>query len=120
MNDYKLCLCLIATSGDMSKRGMGNTNSIYLFDNKHKKLVDDFLKAQLNYELNTLEEDFPTKQTDNKKYYDKYADAFYKLQDKNIFTCKYDFRSHWIISVYDKDELKMYEPYQVEKNIVKK
>ncbi len=43
--------CLVATSGDMSKHGMGDKNTVYVFKNKHKKYVDRFLKAQLEYHL---------------------------------------------------------------------
>ena len=38
-------LCLVSTSGDMAKNGMGNKNTVYLFDRKHRKSVDAFLKA---------------------------------------------------------------------------
>ena len=44
-------LCLVSTSGDMSSRGMGNHNTIYLFPYKYKKQVDDFFKAQCVWDL---------------------------------------------------------------------
>ena len=44
-------LCLVSTSGDMSSRGMGNHNTIYLFPYKYKKQVDDFFKAQCDWDL---------------------------------------------------------------------
>ncbi len=111
--DYNLCL--IATSGDMSSRGMGSTNSVYLFESKYKRSVDAFLKAQLNWELHSLSKGFPNRK--NRKPYRNYLKTFHKLKDLGIFTSKFDFRSHWNLEVYDElKDLPIYKPYQIEKN----
>ena len=110
--EYKLCL--VAYSGDKSAGAMGDKNTVYLFDNKHKKYVDDFLKAQLNFDLYTLEKDFPN--GDN-NFYQKKLDTFHKLQDLGIFIDKWDFRTHWSMEVYDElKELKIFQPYKLEPN----
>lgn len=111
----KYDLCLIATHGDMSARGMGDKNSVYLFPRKHKKSVDAFLKAQLNWELHSLNKFFPNKKY--RKHYGKYLKCFLKLKDLGIFTSKYDFRSHWDLEIFS--ELKyqpIYKPFKVQKN----
>jgi len=108
-------LCLIAISGDKSAGAMGDKNTVYLFDNKHKKYVDDFLKAQLNWQLHSLSKDFPNRKI--RKPYRNYLKTFHKLQDLGILVDKWDFRSSWNLEVYD--ELKdqsIYKPYQIEKN----
>ena len=35
-------LCLVSTSGDCSKNGIGNTNEVIPFDDKYKGIVKDF------------------------------------------------------------------------------
>tara|TARA_B110000046_G_C12606390_1_gene239003 strand:+ start:74 stop:463 length:390 start_codon:yes stop_codon:yes gene_type:complete len=110
--EYKLCL--VAYSGDKSAGAMGDKNTVYLFDNKHKKYVDDFLKAQLNFDLYALDKDFPN---GSKKFYKKYLSTFHKLQDLGIFIDKWDFRTHWSMEIYDElKELKMFKPYKLEPN----
>ena len=53
--DNNIQLCLVATKGDMSRNGMSDIGSVILFDNKHKKEVDNFLKLQLKYDLELFE-----------------------------------------------------------------
>jgi len=111
--DYNLCL--IATSGDMSARGMGDRNSVYLFDNKHKRSVDAFLKAQLNWELHSLNKNFPNRKV--RKPYRHYVKTFNKLKQLGIFTCKFDFRSHWNLEVFEElEDQSIYKPYKIQKN----
>ena len=109
-------LCLVSTSGDMSSRGMGNHNTIYLFPYKYKKQVDDFFKAQCDWDLIIYDEKFGKKGFSSRKHYKKLSDTFHVLQDLNIFTCKYDFRTRWDMSFFSKDELGQYEPYVVHDN----
>ena len=104
-------LCLVSTGGDMSKRGMGDKNTVYVFNRKYKKSVDAFLKAQQNFNLYSYNKNFPNSK--NKYIYTKYLKTFLKLEDLNIFKSKYDFRTGWEISFFNKDELKEYEPYNV-------
>ena len=111
-------LCLVATSGDMSSRGMGTKNTIYLFPSEYKKQVDNFLKAQLNFHLHTYNENWLKgnyKKT-SKIPYKRYSESYHVLKDLNVFTCKYDFRTSWDLSLFDEGELQEYEPYRVEDN----
>ena len=85
MSKYQLCL--VSTDGDMSYRGMGTKNSVYL-----KKFFNV------------------------KTPYKKYHKTFLKLKDLKIFNCKYDFRTSWDMSIYDIDELDMYKPFKIQKN----
>jgi len=111
--DYNLCL--IATHGDMSSGGMGDKNSVYLFDSKYKRSVDAFLKAQLNWELHSLSKGFPNRK--NIKPYRKHLKTFHKLKDLGIFNHKWDFRSSWNLEVYDElKDIPRYKPYQIQKN----
>ena len=111
--NYKLCL--VAVEGDKSAGALGDTNTVYLFDNKNKKYVDEFLKAQLNFELYSLDKDFPNK---NKKHiYKKCLTTFHKLQELGILIDKWDFRTRWDIAVYDElADTKRYKPYKLEPN----
>ena len=104
-------LCLVSTGGDMSKRGMGDKNTVYVFNRKYKKSVDAFLKAQQNFNLYSYNKNFPNSK--NKYIYTKYSKTFLRLKDLDIFKSKYDFRTGWEISFFNKDELKEYEPYNV-------
>ena len=86
--------CLVATSGDMSKHGMGDKNTVYVFKNKHKKYVDRFLKAQLEYHLQC----YSLQSGRELKYYLNFNKSFNVLKDIGIFTSKYDARTSWDLS----------------------
>ena len=109
-------LCLVSTSGDMSSRRRGNHNTIYLFPYKYKKQVDDFFKDQCDWDLIIYDEKFGKKGFTSRKHYKKLSDTFHVLQDLNIFTCKYDFRTSWDMRFFDKIELEQSEPYVVHDN----
>ena len=109
-------LCLVSTSGDMSCRGMGTKNTIYLFPYKYKKEVDNFFKAQCDWDLIIYDERFGKKGFNSQKHYRKLSDTFDILQDLNVFTCKYDFRTNWTMRFFNEDELKQFEPYIVHDN----
>jgi len=106
-------LCLVSTGGDMSSRGMGDKNTVYVFPYKYKKQVDDFLKAQCNYNLSTYNDNFGTKGDNSKKYYKKLSETFHVLMDLKIFTSKYDFRTGWTMRFFDEIELEDFKPYEV-------
>ena len=113
--EYKLCL--VAYDGDKSAGAMGDKNTVYVFDYKHKKYVDDFLKAQLNFDLYALKKDFPN---GSKKFYQKKLDAFHLLKDLGIFIDKWDFRTHWSMQIYEElKDLKRFKPYKLEPNGLK-
>lgn len=105
-------LCLVATSGDLSKNGMGDTNTVIPFDRKYKKSVDAFLKASVAYDVHTYNKNFFSNKKRN--VYKKYLNTFRKLKDLGIFNSKYDFRTSWDMSFLDKDELQRYEPWKIE------
>lgn len=113
-------LCLVAVDGDKSAGALGNTNTVYLFNSKHKKYVDEFLKAQLNFKLSSWEQDFSNLKkylNNDKSEFDEFVSAFYKLQELGIFLDKYDFRTEWDIAVYEELEITgRYQPYSIEPN----
>tara|TARA_X000001382_G_C3109659_1_gene159454 strand:- start:147 stop:785 length:639 start_codon:yes stop_codon:yes gene_type:complete len=104
-------LCLVSTGGDMSSRGMGDKNTVYVFPYKYKKQVDDFLKAQCNYNLSTYNDNFGKRGDNSKKYYKKLSETFDVLMDLKIFTSKYDFRTTWEMCFLS--ELEEFKPYEV-------
>ncbi len=52
--NMKTKLCLIATDGDMSKKGMGTKNTVVPFDNAYLKEVKQFLRDQLDLSLESM------------------------------------------------------------------
>ena len=108
--DNNIQLCLVATKGDMSRNGMSDIGSVILFDNKHKKEVDNFLKLQLKYDLELFES------SAMHETYEEYSKAMDVLFDLKIFTHKYHARTSWQMEIYDLYELRTHEPYKVEKS----
>ena len=108
--DNNMQLCLVATKGDMSKNGIGYRSSVVLFDNKYKREVDNFLKLQLQYDLELFES------SAMRKTYNEYRKAMDVLFNLKIFTHKYHARTSWQMEIYDLDELKIHEPYKVEES----
>jgi hypothetical protein len=86
-------LQLIAISGDMSKGGLSDTNTIINIDYENKKEVDTFLKNQNHFHNKAYDKSFPNKSSN--KAYDKYVKSFLRLKELGIFTSKYDFRTTW-------------------------
>ena len=114
--NMKTKLCLIATDGDMSKKGMGTKNTVVPFDSAYLKEVKQFLKDQLNLSLESIN-NFLSNKEDHKKFrkiYNKSIKSFNKLQDLGIMVCKYDFRSTWQLCFNEHDELISYGKYQIE------
>ncbi len=108
-------LCLVACSGDKAAGGLCDKNTVYLFNNKHKKYVDDFLKAELDFRLYSLDHDFPN---GNEKFYNKCSSTFRKLCNLGIFVDKWDFRTQWSMEIYTElPDLKMFKPYEVVNNV---
>mgnify|MGYP003122457779 CR=1 FL=1 len=86
--------CLVSVSGDMSKNGMSDKNTVYIFRKEDKKYIDDFLKAQLNFHLHCYSDHLGK----DSKPYKKLNKAFRKLLDIGFFTSKFDFRTEWYLS----------------------
>ena len=111
----KTRLALIATSGDMSKNGMGNKNTVVPFDSAYLKDVKVFLRNQLELSLQSMNDDFDSEENSKKfrKIYGEVRNSFDKLVDLGIMEDKYDFRSGWELSFNDHDELKVYGKYEI-------
>ena len=109
----KTRLALIATSGDMSKNGIGSKNTVVPFDSAYLKEVKQFLRDQL--ELHSVNDNFESKENAKKfrKIYDNLRNSFNKLISLNIMEDKYDFRSGWELTFNDHDELRSYGNYQI-------
>ena len=106
----KTKLVLIATSGDMSKNGMGNKNTVVPFDSAYLKEVKKFLRDQLELNLYNMSED---NSSNFSELYENATTSFRKLLDLGIMESKYDFRSSWELSFNDHDEIKSYGKYQI-------
>lgn len=110
--------CLVPTSGDMSKNGMGDKNTIYLFKEEHLADVNEFLRCQLEFNLATFMYplDLGNKYCQSKVW--KYFDAFDKLLKLKVFTCKYDLRTQWNMEMYDEETIiQEYGPSKVDDNL---
>ena len=100
--------CLVSTSGDMSKYGIGDKNTVYVFKSEHKKYVDRFLKAQLEYHLQCYSE----QSGKDLKYYFNFNKSFNILKDIGVFTCKYDARTTWdLAELSEVKEGREYKPF---------
>ena len=51
MKDYKDMVCLYATGGDCSSRGMGDKNCVLMVPQEHFELVRIYMRAQLEIEM---------------------------------------------------------------------
>ena len=111
----KTRLALIATSGDMSKNGIGSKNTVVPFDSAYLKEVKQFLRDQLELELHSMNDNFESKENAKKfrKIYDNVRNSFNKLISLNIMEDKYDFRSGWELTFNDHDELRSYGNYEI-------
>ena len=110
--------CLVATSGDMSKNGMGDTNTIYLFKEEHLVDVNEFLRCQLEFNLATFmyPNDLGNKYCQSKLI--RHSNAFCRLLKSKVFTCKYDFRTQWNMEMYDEETIiQEYGPSKVNDNL---
>ena len=90
---HDMKIYLVAISGDVSARGMGDTADAILIDKKDQKLVSDFLVAQTRWSTACLLGK-PSTAVGN-----KYFGLQLKLWDAEIFTNKYQARSRWSLEI---------------------
>tara|TARA_R110001592_G_scaffold140907_1_gene362050 strand:+ start:1335 stop:1667 length:333 start_codon:yes stop_codon:yes gene_type:complete len=108
MNRY----CLVSTSGDMSKYGISDHNTVYIFNPDHRVYIDKFLKAQLEYHLHCYSNNLETY-----KPYKKFINAFQKLKDLGFFTSKYDARTQWELQeLHDLKDIQDLQPTMIGDN----
>lgn len=116
MNDTQSSFCLVAVSGDMSNKGMGDTASVVIFNHEYREIVTKFLIAQakrnavnmFNVDLilsGTLSED-QRKELDATK--EEYYGLFQELKNIGFFSSKYDARTDWEVTMYEDEELESY------------
>ena len=96
-------LCLVAVSGDMSKNGMGDKNSIYLFHREHLPRVINYLKCYNDFQYSTYLSNMDLTSDDCQKAVWKHYNSFDELKNLNIFQHKYDFRTEWTLTHYDEE-----------------
>ena len=72
-------LCLVSTSGDMSKNGMGDKNTIYPFTRDKLTQIRDFLTCQLEWDLATHMYPYDLGNSYCQKKLQKYMDSFQEL-----------------------------------------
>lgn len=107
-------LCLIGMTGDLSRFGGGARTVVYLFPAKYKPEVDEYLRAQLEWSLETLNADWP--EGSNGEAFKRHFKAFRKLKSLKIFNDKYDFNTGWEMRYFDEGELQGLEPFHVSDN----
>ena len=96
-------LCLVAVSGDMSKNGMGNKNSVYLFHREHLPRVINYLKCYNDFQYSTYLSNMDLTSDDCQKAVWKHYNSFDELKNLKIFQHKYDFRTEWTLTHYDEE-----------------
>ena len=114
MNEDKAedCLdtfCLVAKSGDMSARGIGNSAHVILFGREYSDLVTSFLIAQLKWEAegmfgmkSSLMRTFTEEERQESiKRSDDYYDLFRKMRTVGFFDSKYDARTSWDLCFFE-------------------
>jgi len=97
----KELIYLVATSGDMSNTGMGDTTTVIPFDIMLLPQVSKFLKAQLDDELSCYMYYSPNKKLVSRKSKMQKTNKFYDqckvMRDLGIFLHKYDARTTWAL-----------------------
>jgi len=96
----KELLYLVATSGDMSNTGMGDTTHVISFETNLLPQVAKFLKAQLDYELALAMhypiegEELASTKTVRQKYIN-FRKHWNVLVELGVFEHKYEARTTW-------------------------
>jgi len=85
-------LYLIATGGDCSARGMGDTNEALLVPDHLRDIVANFLRAQAEYEI----EIYLTDVTAGAGF-SNFSAAAQEMRDCGIFQHKYHSRTTWAL-----------------------
>ena len=106
----KELLYLVATSGDMSNTGMGDTTHVISFEADLLPQVAKFLKAQLDFELaNAMYYPAEGKRLASKRTVmqklENFRKHWYALVELGVFEHKYEARTTWILE-RDKECLK--------------
>ena len=110
--DKEDCLdtfCLVAKSGDMSARGIGDNAHVILFGREYFDLVTSFLITQLKWEahgmfgmksalMRTFTEEERQESTERS---DEYYDLFSKMKTVGFFDSKYDARTSWDLCFFE-------------------
>ena len=93
-------LYLVATSGDLAEGGLSIKAVAIPVDNKHKKIIKEFLMAQ---QEKYIEFCYWKPHTEyNQEYLNNYYKCFDRLFDVGIFDNKWESRTHWKL-VYECD-----------------
>ena len=97
-------LYLVAVSGDLSAKGMGDVAEVIPVFEKHKQILKDFLMAQC--EIRIEQEYWKPKTEFHLLYWDNYYKCVDKLWDAKIFDNKYHSRTTWkLMNQYSLKEL---------------
>ena len=96
----KELLYLVATSGDLSNTGMGDTTHVISFEADLLPQVAKFLKAQLNFELaNAMYYPIEGNKLISRKAliqkYDNFRKYYHALVELGVFEHKYESRTTW-------------------------
>lgn len=112
-------LCLVSTSGDCAKNGMGNTNEVIPFDDKYKDIVKDYLTAQLEWHVQIYYNPMAYKCKKNMAIMLKLFKHYDRMKNANIFQHKYHFRTQWDLTFNEPAELQQYKPYKISDDVAR-
>tara|TARA_Y100000593_G_scaffold29776_1_gene59017 strand:+ start:6087 stop:6746 length:660 start_codon:yes stop_codon:yes gene_type:complete len=112
-------LCLVSTSGDCAKNGMGNTNEVIPFDGKYKDIVKDYLTAQLEWHVQIHYNPMAYKCKKNMAIMLKLFKHYDRMKNANIFQHKYHFRTQWDLTFNEPGELQQYKPYKISDDVAR-
>ena len=112
-------LCLVSTSGDCAKNGMGNTNEVIPFDDKYKDIVKDYLTAQLEWHIENYYNPFAYTREEHTTALENLWDHQTRLTNANIFQHKYHFRTQWDLTFNEPAELQQYKPHKISDDVAR-
>jgi len=128
-------LCLVAIEGDCSSDGMGDSNHVLPIELKHKEIVQEYLKAVLNFHINEYFR-YETAAMSGKPLrwnveagheegdgcgvcvsgmaFERDSKATIAMRDAGIFRHKYHSRTRWELTTFSElAEMKRFQPYKI-------
>ena len=113
-------LCLVAIEGDCSKYGMSDTTEVLTFDLEHEDLVRQFMRAQLENQLQSCFLGMKAKKSDD-MYKGKAGhiignlyELAHAMVEAGVFPSKYHTRTTWELTFLDYvEDTERYHPYKI-------
>lgn len=108
----KIQHCLVAKSGDCAAGGLGDSNDVLPFDDKHKQSICEFLYAQLDWQIHAQ---YYASMWDNagREKLDRLHASGAILTHAGVFQHKWHERTQWELVPYNREELAHYQPWKL-------